>query len=142
MPLAARNGLNRLGAKFASREAVRFILRDVCYNDRLVNEAMVDEYARPINKPGFTDALAKLTTQYFSPEFDNMTRRYPQLRQPVLAIWGEQDHWVSPAQGKRLVLEAPHVRLRYIPECGHLSQQERPETVNPEILRFLNGVQR
>jgi len=34
---------------------------------------------------------------------------------------------------------AEDVRGRGMPQCGHLCQEERPDIVNEELLRFLEG---
>jgi epoxide hydrolase 4 len=57
---------------------------------------------------------------------------------PTLMIWGEQDR----ALGKELTYgtdEYVHdLTLKYIPNCSHWVQQERPELVNQYIREFLN----
>jgi epoxide hydrolase 4 len=56
---------------------------------------------------------------------------------PTLMIWGEEDI----ALGKELTYGterfAPDLRIKYIPNCSHWVQQERPDLVNRYMLEFL-----
>ena len=57
---------------------------------------------------------------------------------PVLALWGqdfEQSRFFNLLDVWRGMAE--DVRGFSIPQCGHLCQEERPDIVNEELLRFL-----
>lgn len=59
-------------------------------------------------------------------------------QRPVMLIWGEDDR-VIPFSTSRRVLEAiPHAVFHSISRAGHLPHYERPETVNPVLINFLN----
>jgi pimeloyl-ACP methyl ester carboxylesterase len=61
------------------------------------------------------------------------------LDMPTLMIWGEKDT----ALGKELTYGTEeyvrNLQIRYIPNCSHWVQQERPELVNQYIREFLAG---
>lgn len=56
---------------------------------------------------------------------------------PVLVLWGRQDRAV-PVENSRLVLEAiPHAQFHVFEDTGHVPHFERPELVNPMLIKFL-----
>lgn len=59
---------------------------------------------------------------------------------PTLMIWGERDF----ALGKELTYGTerfvPNLRVRYLPNCSHWVQQERPGEVNRFMLDFLRDL--
>jgi pimeloyl-ACP methyl ester carboxylesterase len=129
--------LGRLVAKGAGLWSVRIALIDVYYNDNLVDDILVNEYARPLSKPGYDTLLARLIQEYPSPAAMKMAGQYHELRVPLLIIWGKQDKWVPPEFGPRLHNMAPDSTLLMVEDAGHLPNQEKPEIVNPAIVEFL-----
>ncbi|MDP8256643.1 MAG: alpha/beta fold hydrolase [Candidatus Alcyoniella australis] len=129
-------GFRTLTRVFADRWAIRRSLREVYFHDQSVTEALVDEYARPLNKPGYADALIGLMNDYFSEDYIRMTQRYADLDRPLLILWGEQDQWVPLEYGERLHGQVAGSRLEVIPEAGHLCHQELPEAVNPLLVEW------
>lgn len=61
------------------------------------------------------------------------------LEIPTLMIWGEKDA----ALGKELTYGTEayvrDLQIKYIPNCSHWVQQERPVLVNQYIREFLAG---
>ncbi|AUT03499.1 epoxide hydrolase [Nostoc sp. CENA543] len=59
------------------------------------------------------------------------------LETPTLLIWGENDT----ALGKELTYNTQdyvkHLQIKYIPQCGHCVQQEKPELVNRYMQEYL-----
>ena len=57
---------------------------------------------------------------------------------PMLVVQGLDDHIAVPANGPRLAEAFPsRVRLREIPEVGHMLLFERPDLVIPVVLAFI-----
>jgi pimeloyl-ACP methyl ester carboxylesterase len=137
MPLLKYDSLARIGTHAAGRATIAIALHDVFADSKNITSAVVDEYARPLNKPGFRDLLRRLLVEYFSPEFMAMTQRYDQIRAPTLLIWGAGDKWVPTAFGPKLQALIAGSRLTIVPHAGHLPQQERPDIVNPLLVEFL-----
>ena len=121
----------------AGRWAVRMALKDIYYNDELVDDVLVDEYSRPLNKTGYAKLLGSIREQYFSPEFTRMSQSYGRVRVPVLIVWGNNDKWVPLLNGAKLELSLDDSCLHVIPNAGHLAHQELPDMVNPIIIQFL-----
>jgi len=58
---------------------------------------------------------------------------------PALVLWGEGDPVLNPAMNDRLGEWVRNLTYRSIPDCGHWTQQERPDVVNPELVAWLRA---
>jgi pimeloyl-ACP methyl ester carboxylesterase len=60
----------------------------------------------------------------------------PRIAVPTLLVWGERDAR-SPLSVARQFEEAiPDTKLVVIPDCGHISNLERPEQFNEAVREF------
>lgn len=59
------------------------------------------------------------------------------IKCPTLILWGEQDGWYPPSDGKKLRLLIPNSQLKIIPNCGHDASSGASDAVNSAILDFL-----
>ncbi|MEL7039337.1 MAG: alpha/beta hydrolase [Cyanobacteria bacterium J06592_8] len=99
----------------------------------------LDVYKDAAAKRGALTAMINYYRNIF-PAFFNLQER-PQwglLTVPTLMIWGEEDK----ALGKELTYGTEEYvqdfQIRYIPNCSHWVQQEKPELVNQYMREFLN----
>jgi pimeloyl-ACP methyl ester carboxylesterase len=65
--------------------------------------------------------------------------RLGQRNKEVLLIWGIQDPVVPMAASEKYKRLLPSVKLVGIDQAGHLSNYEKPDEVNAEIIRFLRN---
>jgi pimeloyl-ACP methyl ester carboxylesterase len=80
---------------------------------------------------------------YYRAQFRNPAglRRYSlesRIRCPTLLIWAEDDVALGKelTVGTEALIAAPFA-IRFVPQCSHWVQQERPEVVNEALLEFL-----
>jgi pimeloyl-ACP methyl ester carboxylesterase len=81
-------------------------------------------------KPGFDDALRA------SLEYD-FRDRLPEIRQPTLIVWGENDSIIpvkDAAEFERLIPDSRKVVMK---DTGHIPMAERPQTFNDLMMEFL-----
>lgn len=108
-------------------------------------EVFSDEDLREIKRSFDPPGAATAAINYYRAQFRNRSAltRYSletRVKCPTLLIWAEDDV----ALGKELTIgtdalvDAPFA-IRFIPECSHWVQQERPEEVNAALLEFLRG---
>ena len=64
-------------------------------------------------------------------------KRVSQTKIPVLLVWGEEDKTVPLAVSDKVRAITPQAEFHVIDDAAHLPQYERPERVNPVIIRFL-----
>jgi pimeloyl-ACP methyl ester carboxylesterase len=61
------------------------------------------------------------------------------IRCPTLVIVGAQDEPTPPSLAEEIAAGIPGARLVKVPECGHFSTIERPETVTKELIAWLQA---
>lgn len=97
-------------------------------------------YEAALSKPGVLAAAMNYQRQLFS--LQNLLRQWRRSPDPItvptLVLWGEEDSLLSSklTEGLDQFIAAPF-KLKFVPHCGHWIQQEAPQTVNRELLSFL-----
>lgn len=123
-----------------SKLAARGVLRKAYYDKKKITKDQVANYAAPLSLPGARHALWQTGAQIIPPNFPELAARYKDIKVPTLIIWGEHDKIISPEAARRLKRDIPHSELVWIPECGHVPQEERPEITIPPVMTFLQNV--
>jgi len=62
----------------------------------------------------------------------------PALACPVLVMCGDSDQLTPPECSREIAGLVPHAQLEMVPACGHMLTMERPEVVNPALVRWLD----
>ncbi len=60
----------------------------------------------------------------------------PQLKMPVLIVWGDKDMIAPLVQGETMHSLVPQSQFDVIPGCGHLAPRLCPAQVGPDAVRF------
>jgi len=111
---------------------VRKNLQQVFVNDDLVTDAVVDNYYYRLLKEGAREtvlARARMNS-------DTLYKTLPQIQQPTLIIWGENDSWIPAESARRFAADIPNAQLAILPNCGHVPQEEKPKEVAPLLRDF------
>ena len=61
----------------------------------------------------------------------------PQLRMPVLIVWGGKDQITPLSQGEKIHGLVPQSQLEVIPACGHLAPVQCADRIGPTVIQFL-----
>jgi pimeloyl-ACP methyl ester carboxylesterase len=61
----------------------------------------------------------------------------PQLRMPVLIVWGGKDQITPLSQGEKIHSLVPQSQLEVIPSCGHLAPVQCADLIGPKVDAFL-----
>lgn len=122
------------------KHRIRGSLRQVYRNREAITEELVDMLHQPALDPGAQKVFASIITASPGPR---PTDLLPQVSQPLLVIWGENDPW-TPIQGAEIYKTLGHsgeantvVTFHSIPQTGHCPHDERPEVVNALVLEWL-----
>ncbi|MCW6035099.1 alpha/beta hydrolase [Spirulina subsalsa FACHB-351] len=67
----------------------------------------------------------------------NIQAKLPQITQPTLLLWGDQDHWFPLPQGKTLQQALPNAQLQILPNCGHDAAASCPQPILEALTPFL-----
>ncbi|MBU2490228.1 MAG: alpha/beta hydrolase [Proteobacteria bacterium] len=117
---------------------VRMSLKDVFYNKKLVTEDRVQAYYDRLRTENGMHALIR-TGRQTKGAFSPWVPRIPQIRQPTLIIWGENDPWTPVKLGRRFRQDIADSVLAILPRCGHMPQEEKPEVTVRLMDDFLRG---
>jgi pimeloyl-ACP methyl ester carboxylesterase len=61
----------------------------------------------------------------------------PQLRMPVLIVWGAEDRIAPLSQGARIHQLVPQSELAVFPGCGHVAQMQCTAQIGPKVVEFV-----
>ena len=121
---------------------VRISLKRSYYDHTLITDRLVDEYYRPfLTENGKIVPIKVLQAMDFE-KLNKLPRRYRHIRKKTLIIWGREDRISRIHLAHKLKKDLPNAKLKIIPNCGHLVQEEKPEAVNRAIIGFISRVQR
>ena len=116
------------------RRVVALGLRQVFHDDTRVTDERVDDYARPMMRPGAMVASAELLRSSIP---GGVVERLGRVRAPTLVVWGREDRWIPVGDAKRFADAIPGAQVVVIDGCGHVPQEERPEETAAAILAFI-----
>lgn len=104
------------------------------YDKSLVTEQLAEAVDLALKRPGTkAAALAAARGQRFS----RIEKRYGEIEQPALLLWGAEDRVSLPSIGERLASELPHAKLMTFPRCGHFPMIEAATASNDALATFL-----
>jgi pimeloyl-ACP methyl ester carboxylesterase len=116
----------------------RVFMRGAKRRDRFTG-ADLDVFRRSFATPG----TARAALQYYRTNLSPLAvlsgrMDVPAVRTPTLVLYGRDDPYVGPTlfYGHERHFRGPY-EMRYIPDCGHWTQQEVPDLVNEALAGFL-----
>lgn len=122
-------------------QLIRPFAQSAYVNRQWVDAELVEILSRPAYDRGAEQALRSMTRSV-----DDVPARYrarqllPQLTQPTLLLWGNQDKLVPPILGPKIAALNPCIRLVQLDRAGHCPQDECCDRVNQLILDWVAGL--
>jgi pimeloyl-ACP methyl ester carboxylesterase len=68
---------------------------------------------------------------------DATDKLLPELKMPVLIVWGALDHITPLSQGETIHRLVPHSQMEVVPECGHLTPVQCADKIGVTVAHFL-----
>jgi pimeloyl-ACP methyl ester carboxylesterase len=121
----------------ARRALVRLGLRQVFHDDSKLGPEDVEEYWAPLARPralAATRSLLRSGAGVTAERFHSLAAR---VAAPTLLVWGRQDAWIPMTWAERFTRAIPSARLEILDACGHMPQEEQPETLAGLLREFL-----
>ncbi len=125
------------------KHRIRSSLKQVYRNREAITDELIDMIHTPASKPTAQKVFASILT---APPGPKPTDLLPNIQQPLLVLWGENDPW-TPIKGADIYRklaedgdEAMPVTFHSIPDTGHCPHDERPEIVNALMLDWLKDL--
>lgn len=135
-PLTGRLIFNQVRQK----HRIRRTLHQVYQDPNAITDELVEILYRPSCDPGAQKVFASILT---APPGTPPQELLPNLKSPLLVLWGEDDPW-TPIEGakiyQKLANTNSNVDFYPITQAGHCPHDEKPEIVNGLILDWLQRV--
>ncbi len=121
------------------KRRLRSTLKQVYCDHSAVTDELIDILYKPSCDPGAQQVFASILTAPAGPRPSDLL---PQIRQPLLVLWGEADPW-TPIKGSVLYQELAkqqpeRVAFASIPKAGHCPHDEHPEAINAKLIDWLS----
>jgi pimeloyl-ACP methyl ester carboxylesterase len=124
---------------------IRRTLQQVYGNPAAITDDLVMALYEPSCDRGARQVMSSILQAPAGPRVEELL---PNLRRPLLVIWGATDPWTPISTGaifQDLVDHPLHpegaVEFVAIPETGHCPHDERPEVVNPLIVQWVKTLE-
>jgi pimeloyl-ACP methyl ester carboxylesterase len=103
-----------------------------------VDQELVGILLNPAFDRGAANAFVQIIKTMTSPKFGpSVKQSLGALTIPSLILWGEQDRMIPPQFAAQFARCNPKIILKMLPQAGHCPQDEQPESVNAEILAWI-----
>jgi len=122
---------------WAMKRCVKGIFLRSLYDPNLLTETRIRRVAEPFSSLRQRQNLFRFLRAISPEKIHEIDRRLPEISQPVLILWGNEDGWLTKAHLRHLVKRLPRCKVAEIAECGHLPQIEKPAAVADDLIPFL-----
>jgi pimeloyl-ACP methyl ester carboxylesterase len=95
------------------------------------------QYKIQMQYKGFKRAILSTMRNNMLESFYETYAYVGKLQKPTLLFWGMNDTTVPFEYSKLIMKVMPHAEFHSIENCGHIPHYEKPEFVNPILLKFL-----
>ncbi|MEL6440047.1 MAG: alpha/beta fold hydrolase [Cyanobacteria bacterium J06621_8] len=122
------------------KSQIKRTLKQVYRDRQAVTDELVELLYQPSCDPGAQQVFASVIT---APAGKTPNELLPNLKHPLLVIWGEKDPW-TPVTGAKiyqdLAANNPDVKFELVPNAGHCPHDENPTMVNSQIIEWLSSL--
>jgi pimeloyl-ACP methyl ester carboxylesterase len=100
-------------------------------------EHFKSKYRVQMQYKGFLRALLSSVRDGMLESYLDVYRQVGNMGKPILMFWGREDVTVPMEHSQDLLAAMPNTEFHVIDGCGHTPHYEKPEEVNPILLKFL-----
>ena len=134
-PIIGYLGIHLLDNEWIANEGYKFAF----YNDSLIPKESVQATAAYLTFPLAKYAYLETVHQLIPDDISTIEKRYSEITLPTLILWGKEDVSISVKKAYRLKSEIKNSHLKVFPYVGHMPQEEKPNIVSKEILKFMES---
>ena len=110
-------------------------------NKAAVTDELVEILSSPAYDDGSEQTLFRLSRSVRKAGFAQSVKDLlPQVKIPMLLIWGQQDKMIPPNQAKAIAALNSLVRLVELENAGHCPHDEHPDLFNSLLLDWLESI--
>ncbi len=100
-------------------------------------ERLHGQYRSQMKIKGYRRAALSTLRNKMLNGFPDVYEKLAQLEIPILLLWGRNDQTLPLEQSQSLLNLIPHAEFQVVENCGHIPHYEKPDIVNPILIRFL-----
>ncbi|BDA43323.1 probable haloalkane dehalogenase [Coccomyxa sp. Obi] len=115
---------------------IRQVLEQVYISQQNVDEDLVNSILWPSEDPNAAESFYQIISGKGTP----VNVLLSNLDKPVLLLWGADDPWIGPGSAARIESLYPRAQKVLLSGVGHCPQDDAPERVNTELMRWLETV--
>ena len=135
VPLVSQLGVRMVPPSVQTRVALRIAY----FDDSKIDPDEVETYAAPLKTAAGKHAMIHSARQIVPDGLAEISERYRTIQLPTLILWCDHDRIVPLEVGLKLRRTLPNSSLRLIEDCGHMPQEEQPETTLKLLQGFIGG---
>ena len=117
-----------------SKEFVRNTVNDIVHNKELVTDELVDDWHASICDRDYVRFILRVSR---ATRDRTVEHELSKLDLPTMIIWGEEDEITPPSTGREFQSRIKGSDLRFLSDCGHAPNWERPEAFADLLCDFL-----
>jgi pimeloyl-ACP methyl ester carboxylesterase len=125
--------MDKIMANFSPRFMYASGLKDVYFDDTLVEESLVDRYFELSRYPGNLDAFPKRVQA----RLDKDASLISGIRVSTLILWGKEDNYFPVKNAHRFGEDIANSRVHIYPDVGHLPMEEVPRLSLAHFVDFI-----
>ena len=127
--------INNLLRHFTPKAFIEENLKEVYFDNSLINQDIIDRYHDLTlfegNRSAFIDRANIKRIDYSS--------QMKYINTPTLILWGENDYWIPVGNAEKFKNAIKNSKVLIMPETGHIPMEERPiESLNI-VLNFIGS---
>jgi pimeloyl-ACP methyl ester carboxylesterase len=117
----------------------RLALKIAYFDDSKITAEEVEAYAAPLKTAAGKHAIIHSARQIVPEDIETLSERYRTIGLPTLIMWCDHDRIVPLEVGIKLRRTLPNSSLKLVEDCGHMPQEEQPESTLRLLKEFLAG---
>ena len=135
VPVVSQMGIRMVPPSVQTRVALQIAY----FDDNKITSEEVEAYAAPLKTAAGKHAIIHTARQIVPEDIAELSERYKTMTLPTLILWCDHDRIVPLEVGIKLRRTLPNSTLKLVEECGHMPQEEQPESTLDLIQSFLGG---
>ena len=137
--VAANPMVQALMRPFLGRKRLLEWSHSRAYYDASISSALqTDLMAEAFLQPGYKDhILGMAESMLLAPEEELLWNALPEIKPPVLIVWGRQDRTISVRHAYFAAQRIPSAEIVVYDRCGHLPMYEKADEFNRDLGDFL-----
>ncbi|MEM0924729.1 MAG: alpha/beta hydrolase [Planctomycetota bacterium] len=117
-----------------SREFVRKTVSGIVHRQELVTDELVNDWHSSVTDRDYVRFVLRVSR---ATRDRTVEKELEKLDLPTMIIWGSEDEITPPSTGREFQRRIKGSELRFIDECGHAPNWERPEAFADLLDEFL-----